>query len=177
MKSHAVCAYILFGCAISLAGCGGSEPPPASNPDAAPPPAETPSTQTPAGSTTAPMGDTTAQTMGTTAPEAAGGAAAAGGADGAQVYQQYCSTCHGPKGAGDGPAAAGLNPKPASFAGGGFRLDPDGDGNKGEVEDIQAVVRDGAAKYGGSPLMAPWPMLTPEQTQAVAEHVKTLAGG
>lgn len=102
--------------------------------------------------------------------------ASAGGASGAQVFQQYCQTCHGPKGEGDGPAAAGLNPKPASFATAQFRLDPNGNGTKGEIDDIKAVVRDGAAKHGGSPLMAPWPMLTPEQLQAVAEHVKSLSG-
>jgi mono/diheme cytochrome c family protein len=109
-------------------------------------------------------------------PPPAGGATgdAASGADGAQVYQTYCVTCHGPAGAGDGPAAIGLNPKPASFATAAYRLDPNGNGEKGELEDIKAVVRDGAAKYGGSPLMAPWPMLSAEQLQAVSEYVKSL---
>ena len=46
---------------------------------------------------------------------------------------------------------------------------------KGEIDDIKAVVRDGAAKYGGSPLMAPWPSLSPQQMQAVPEYVKSLA--
>ncbi len=32
------------------------------------------------------------------------------------IYQAYCLTCHGPQGAGDGPAAAGLNPPPANLA-------------------------------------------------------------
>ena len=32
---------------------------------------------------------------------------------GARVYKEYCSQCHGAQGKGDGPAASGLNPKPA----------------------------------------------------------------
>ncbi len=37
-------------------------------------------------------------------------------ASGALVYKEYCSQCHGPSGKGDGPAASGLNPKPAVHA-------------------------------------------------------------
>jgi len=36
-------------------------------------------------------------------------------AHGAAVYQQHCVTCHGAKGAGDGPAAAALDPAPIDF--------------------------------------------------------------
>lgn len=35
---------------------------------------------------------------------------------GAEIYEINCSTCHGPEGLGDGPAAEGLDPKPASLA-------------------------------------------------------------
>lgn len=75
-------------------------------------------------------------------------------------------------GHGDGPASAGLNPKPASFADNAFKYDANGNGTKGDIDDIKAIVHDGAAKHGGSPLMTPWPMLSPEQLQAVAEYVK-----
>jgi len=34
---------------------------------------------------------------------------------GRQQYDQLCSSCHGPQGLGDGPAAAALKPKPAIF--------------------------------------------------------------
>jgi mono/diheme cytochrome c family protein len=116
------------------------------------------------------------------APEAAAPAAAAitAVADanaGATVYATDCATCHGPKGQGDGVAAAALDPKPANFAAGAFKYDANGNGAPGDVDDIKAIVHDGAAKHGGSPLMAPWPMLTPEQLQAVAEYVKSLHGG
>ena len=33
----------------------------------------------------------------------------------ASVYKDLCAGCHGPKGKGDGPAAAALNPKPQDF--------------------------------------------------------------
>ena len=35
--------------------------------------------------------------------------------NGAAIFQQQCAVCHGEQGRGDGPAAKGLNPKPANF--------------------------------------------------------------
>ncbi len=32
-----------------------------------------------------------------------------------QIYEQKCAMCHGANGDGQGPAAAGLNPKPTNF--------------------------------------------------------------
>lgn len=37
-------------------------------------------------------------------------------AAGQATYTQYCAVCHGPEGEGDGPGAAGLEPKPANFS-------------------------------------------------------------
>lgn len=34
---------------------------------------------------------------------------------GQKIYGQYCVSCHGDKGRGDGPAAAALDPKPADL--------------------------------------------------------------
>src|SRR3546814_17007640 len=34
---------------------------------------------------------------------------------GAALYQQMCTACHGVAGAGDGPAAAGMEPPPIDF--------------------------------------------------------------
>jgi putative copper export protein/mono/diheme cytochrome c family protein/peroxiredoxin len=36
-------------------------------------------------------------------------------ATGAALYREHCAACHGPAGYGDGPAAAGLHPKPADL--------------------------------------------------------------
>jgi mono/diheme cytochrome c family protein len=35
---------------------------------------------------------------------------------GGEVYAANCASCHGPTGYGDGPAASGLNPRPANLA-------------------------------------------------------------
>jgi mono/diheme cytochrome c family protein len=143
-------------------GCSKKEPEPASEAAATAPEAVTGPAEA---SSTAP------------APEAAGTTTAAAGDAGASAYGMYCVTCHGATGKGDGVAAAALNPKPADFSAGAFRYDTNGNGTKGDVDDIKAIVHDGAAKHGGSPLMAPWPMLSADQLQAVAEHVKSLHGG
>lgn len=138
-------------------GCSKKEPEaPAAAPEAAAAPAET--------SAAAP------------APEATVAEAPAGDA-GSSAYGMYCVTCHGATGKGDGVAAAALNPRPADFSVGAFKYDANGNGTKGEVDDIKAIVHDGAAKHGGSPLMAPWPMLSADQLQAVAEYVKSLHAG
>jgi mono/diheme cytochrome c family protein len=144
---------------VAVQGCSKEQPPPATQTSAA---AAQPAASEPA----APAG---AMTPAVAAPAAADAGAAA--------FQAYCATCHGAAGRGDGPAAAALTPKPASFVGGVFKYDANKNGNAGDVEDIQAIVRDGAAKYGGSPLMTPWPMLSAEQLQAVAQYVKSLDGG
>lgn len=34
---------------------------------------------------------------------------------GASDYAQFCADCHGPRGKGDGPAAAGMTPRPADL--------------------------------------------------------------
>ncbi len=163
----AVALSVLLG----VQGCAKKEP------EAPPAPAPAPAAEEPAAA--APV-ESAAPAE---APAAAGDAAAttaaapaASAVDGAKVFATYCVTCHGAGGAGDGPAAAGLNPKPASFVARTFKYDVNGNGTKGDADDIQAIVRDGAAKHGGSPLMAAWPMLSAEQLQALAAHVQSLGG-
>jgi len=36
---------------------------------------------------------------------------------GKEIYEKKCALCHGVDGGGEGPASAGLNPKPTSFKG------------------------------------------------------------
>lgn len=83
-------------------------------------------------------------------PATAGDAAA-----GKAVYdgKGACATCHGATGAGDGAAAAALNPKPVSFSSGAFRLDTDGDGQIGTDTDLANVIKNGGGKYGGNVAM------------------------
>jgi len=150
---------------IAAAGCAKKEPP-APAQSAAPPEAAAPATPAPP-----------AESTPAAAPAAVAATAATSDGAGAQPYKMFCETCHGATGMGDGLAAASLNPKPANFAIGAFKYDANGNGTKGDLEDIKAIVRDGAAKHGGSPLMAAWPMLSPEQLQAVAEYVKAFHTG
>jgi mono/diheme cytochrome c family protein len=162
---------------LAVQGCAKKEPAEtsqtASAPEATAPAepsvAEPPAVESPAASGT---------TDGTTASvaEAPAAAAAGGAAAGEKVYKAFCVTCHGTTGKGDGPAAVALNPKPADFSAGAFKYDVNGNGTKGDIEDIKAIVHDGAAKHGGSPLMTPWPTIKPDQLQAVAEYVKSLHG-
>ena len=85
-----------------------------------------------------------------------------------------CFSCHGPAGAGDGAAAAALNPKPRSFVEGAFNYDTDGDGKTGTEQDIANIIEKGAAKFGGSMLMAGRPDIAAADRLALARYVISL---
>lgn len=70
-------------------------------------------------------------------------------AAGAAKFKTFCAMCHGDRGAGDGPAAAGLNPAPRNFSDADWQASVDD-------EHIRTVTRDGGAAVGLSPLMTPW---------------------
>ena len=97
-------------------------------------------------------------------------------AAGKAVYEGAgaCGTCHGPQGAGDGPAGAALTPKPRSFVTGDYSIDTDGDGTKGTETDIYNIVTNGAQKYGGSMMMVGRPDLSEENRHALAKYVLSL---
>ena len=95
-------------------------------------------------------------------------------AAGAALFNANCSSCHGMSGKGDGPVGAALTPPPRNFAIGDFAFDADGNGTKGEDADLTLVITNGAMKYGGSPLMAPWPTLTEAQIVDVIAHIRSL---
>ena len=97
-------------------------------------------------------------------------------AKGKEIYNGAgaCAACHGLGGEGDGAAAAALNPKPASFAEGVFKYDTDGDGKKGTETDIFNIITNGAAKYGGSPMMAGRADLAEADRKALAAFVLSL---
>jgi mono/diheme cytochrome c family protein len=162
-----------LGCAKKESGAAGETAAPQEAAAPAPSAAPAPAAAT-APAAEAPAAAPPAAAVPAAAAPAAATTAAVDLAAGAKVFQTYCQTCHGPAGKGDGLAAAGLNPKPANFAAGAFKYDANGNGTKGDIDDIKAIVHDGAAKHGGSALMVPWPMLSPEQLQAVATYVKSL---
>ena len=104
-------------------------------------------------------------------PSVLAGDAAAGKA----VYDGGgCAACHGATGAGDGVAAAAMNPKPASFTTGAFRLDTDGDGKAGADADLSNVIKNGAAKYGGNAGMPPRTGISSAELANLVAYIRSL---
>jgi len=72
------------------------------------------------------------------------GAPAGDPAAGKAVFVNNCMVCHGADGRGDGPASAGLNPKPANFH----------DPSRASAEERQvSIVTNGGAAAKLSPVM------------------------
>jgi mono/diheme cytochrome c family protein len=109
-------------------------------------------------------------------PSAPGLSASAPAQSREQLFATYCVTCHGASGSGDGPLAATLDPRPRNFRAGEFKYDTDADGKTGTVEDLTNVIQNGAARYGGSPLMAGFLTLSTEQVHELASYVRGLSG-
>jgi cytochrome c5 len=82
---------------------------------------------------------------------------------GDKVYRERCALCHGPEGKGDGPAAAGLNPKPRNHTDGSYM-------NTRTDEELLEVIRHGK---GGMPAWGG--VLSETEIQAVLKHVRSLA--
>lgn len=91
-------------------------------------------------------------------------------AEARQIFESRCATCHGPQGAGDGPASAGLVPKPRNFRDAAWQS---------SVSDahIEKIVQYGGSGVGKSPAMPPNPDLVPrpDVVAALREHVRSLA--
>ncbi len=73
-------------------------------------------------------------------------------ADAKKIYETRCVPCHGATGAGDGPASAGLTPKPANFT------SPEWQG-KVTDEHIEKIIAYGGMAVGKSAAMPPNPDL------------------
>lgn len=85
----------------------------------------------------------------------------------AQAFSSTCATCHGADGSGDGPGAAALDPKPASFSDPAFWAETD-------EERMANVIQNGGAAAGLSAAMPAWGALYDEaQTQQLIEYLKT----
>ena len=82
-------------------------------------------------------------------------------ADGQAVFKQNCTVCHGEKGEGNGPAAAGMNPKPRNLVKDKFK-------NGDKPEEIYKTVTNG---LNGMPSFASLPEA---DRRAVADYVNSL---
>lgn len=145
---------LVFALACGSAEEGNAPPEPATAP-APPPAAEAPPAQP--------------ESAAPTAAPAEAATATPDSAKGEQLYATYCSSCHGARGAGDGPVAAGLDPKPAKHTNGEYM-------NALSNEHLFKVTKEGGPAVGKSPLMAPWGgTLSDEQIWDVVAFVRSLA--
>lgn len=83
-----------------------------------------------------------------------------------QAYQNYCASCHGASGKGDGPAGKALDPPPRNFHEQQWQ-------NEVSDERIATVIRDGGAAVGLSAQMAPWGgVLSDAEVEGLVEKVR-----
>jgi mono/diheme cytochrome c family protein len=96
----------------------------------------------------------------------------ASGADvakGKAAYNQYCASCHGATGKGDGPAAAALNPKPRDLSDKAYARSL-------KDEYLFQVTKDGGPAVKKSPLMPGWgKSLKDDQIKDVVAYLRSLA--
>jgi mono/diheme cytochrome c family protein len=88
---------------------------------------------------------------------------------GKDIYSTFCTTCHGAKGDGKGPAAKNLvGVKPRDFNSRDFVIE-------GREEEVYRTIFEGAAKtFHGSPYMPEWKSaLSRQQILDVMEYLKT----
>ncbi len=91
------------------------------------------------------------------------------GEAGARLYRLYCAGCHGDGGAGDGPAAAFLDPKPRDFTTGVYKFVSSPGGTLPSDEDLHRTITYGL--YGTS--MPGWKFLSLVEREQLIEHLKT----
>lgn len=84
-------------------------------------------------------------------------------------FQQFCATCHGPAGAGDGPASGALRPKPRALNDAEWQATVDD-------EYLKKVITEGGAAVGLSPMMTPWGhTLKGDDLENVVAYIRSLA--
>jgi mono/diheme cytochrome c family protein len=90
-------------------------------------------------------------------------------AEGRKLYADYCSTCHGDKGKGDGPAAAALPVKPADHTNGSVM-------NQLSDEFLMTIISKGGTAVGKSSFMPSWGgALDQKQIRDMVAYLRSIA--
>ncbi len=85
---------------------------------------------------------------------------------GKHLFDQYCATCHGDEGKGDGQNASNLNPQVPDLTTSKSMADP---------AYVRRVIAEGSAAVGRSPLSPPWGRnLRPQQIDELVLYCKIL---
>ncbi|MDR4509720.1 MAG: cytochrome c [Candidatus Brocadiaceae bacterium] len=91
--------------------------------------------------------------------------------EGKKVYKNYCSACHGEEGAGDGPLARSMLPKPRNFTRGAYKFRSTPSGSLPTDEDIFRTITYGVPNS----TMIPWDILSDEQRASVIPVLKSFS--
>lgn len=97
-----------------------------------------------------------------------GGGSADAAKEAAALYESTCVVCHGKTGAGDGPGAANLDPKPRAFGDAKWQAEA-------KDEDLKKAIVGGGVAVGKSPIMPGNPTLK-DKPEVVDELVKIIRG-
>jgi hypothetical protein len=111
-------------------------------------------------------GDKASDKSGDKAGDKAGGGDVTAEVDAAWVV---CASCHGETGAGDGAAAAALDPKPRDFGDAAWQ-------DKVDDAHLKKVILEGGPAVGLAPIMAPNPQLKdkPEVLDGLVKKIRGL---
>jgi DMSO reductase family type II enzyme heme b subunit len=90
---------------------------------------------------------------------------------GKTLYDQSCSSCHGEKGDGKGPAADFVFPKPRDFTKGTYKFKSTGSGEPALDSDIIRTIREG--NPGTS--MPAWKRFSDDEVKALTAYLKQLS--
>jgi mono/diheme cytochrome c family protein len=89
--------------------------------------------------------------------------------EGRKLYLTYCSSCHGDKGKGDGPAASSLPVKPADHTNGAVM-------NQLSDKFLVDIISKGGSAVGKSALMPAWgSQIKDKQLRDVVVYIRSIA--
>jgi mono/diheme cytochrome c family protein len=90
---------------------------------------------------------------------------------GQNLYNRFCSTCHGYDGKADTAQARQLSPKPRDLTVGEFKHKDSGPETLPTDADLARVIRNGVPGTG----MPAWPNLSDQDIHAVSQYLKTFS--